>query len=850
MISRYFPALLLIVSLFISPLITTAKYLVIPPDVNRTWLGPDFWANRLQDWHMRNERIECTKDIKRFEMRTAHITSHWIKEGNGQFEISLQIGNIGSISPDSKAGLLIGAAPTVDYRAASLVHHAMGPGAGYFVGINGAGELMIQDMNNGTNHIRTLISKKILDSFNTNITLELVGRTDGDEFTLYLKPLHIEKNEFMNIVFRGKGAKSLTGNIALVSHPGEGGKFWFNNINLKGQKIVFDPARETGPILSAQHTLSNDILKLTAQFMPVGKNESQTALLQVERNGVWETIATSRINRAGFIANFRVENWNSANDVPYRVTYVYRESENASVEKVYGGVIRRDPVDKETIVVAGFTGNHNTQRGVESKYFNWNENGLWFPHNDIVDHVAYHKPDVLFFSGDQIYEGASPTHPDRKEAYMDLLYKWYLWCWAFRDLTRDTPVIAIPDDHDVYQGNLWGAGGPATDKDDKGGYVMPAEWVKWAERIQVSNLPDPYDPTPIEQGIGVYYTNMKYGGVSFAILEDRKFKSGCDGLIPGKTGRADHVDKDFDVTKLDQPHLKLLGDRQLAFLDDWAQDWRGVDFKVALSQTVFANAATLHGANLMRLHADLDSNGWPQSGRKRALEAFRKCYAFMYGGDQHLATVIHHGIDTWNDAGWSFTVPSIANFYPRAWVPLDEPNNPVPNGAEYTGEYKDGLGNHITMYAHTNPGKDMGHEPKTLHDRMPGYGIIRLNKETRDITIENWPRFADPREEPNEQYEGWPIVINQLDNYGKEAVAYLPEIQVSGMDDAVVQVINESSSEILYTLRINGSSFKPKVFSDGKYTVKVGELGTDQVQTFTNVESIGLNSRKTMEVSF
>lgn len=832
------------------PALSYSKYISIPLEANRTWLGPDLWANRLQDWKMVDGHIECTKYSNRFEMRTAHFTTHRIKEGNGQFQISMQISPVDQISTNSKAGVLIGAAPTVDYRAASLVHHAMGPGAGYFVGIDGGGNLLIEDMNGGTNFIRTLISKNVMPVIATSVNISIVGQANGDEFTIFLQ-LQKNSNDLQQVVFKGSGAKSITGNIALVSHPGDGGRFWFNNINITGDKVDYNPIREIGPILSAQHTLSHNILKLTAQFMPIGENENQEVLLQIKQNDIWETIARTNIITPGYVANFRVEDWDSTKDTPYRVAYIYRENYDLSVEKVYEGTIRRDPVDKETIVVAGFTGNHNTHRGIESKYFNWNENGLWFPHNDVVRNVAFHKPDVLFFSGDQVYEGASPTHPDHNEPYLDLLYKWYLWCWAFRDLTRDTPTITIPDDHDVYQGNLWGAGGRATDKDDKGGYVMPAEWVEMAERIQVSNLPDPYDPTPIEQEIGVYYTNMNYGRISFAILEDRKFKSGCDGLIPGKTGRADHVDDPaFDVTLLDQPQLKLLGDRQHKFLDEWGQDWAGVDFKVALSQTVFANAATLHGAELERLHADLDSNGWPQSGRKRALEAFRKCFAFMYGGDQHLATIIHHGIDTWNDAGWSFTVPSIANFYPRAWVPLDEPNKPIPNGMEYTGEYKDGLGNFITVYAHTNPGKDMRHEPKELHNNMPGYGIIRLNKTTRDITMENWSRFADPSHEDAKQYEGWPLTINQLDNYGKEAVAYLPELVVSGMDNPVVQVIEEDNNEVVYTLRINGSTFRPKVFTEGKYTVKVGELGTDSVKSFNGLETIAESDKKKVDVVF
>ena len=113
--------------------------------------------------------------------------------------------------------------------------------------------------------------------------------------------------------------------------------------------------------------------------------------------------------------------------------------------------------------------------------------------------------------------------------------------------------------------------------------------------------------------------------------------------------------------------------------------------------------ATHHGPDLSYLVMDFDSNGWPQSGRNRALGSIRKGFGFMLGGDQHLATIVNHGIDEQNDAGWSFCVPSIANFYPRAWMPKVEPTIKFEGLQEYTGEYKDGLGNRVSVYAHTNP---------------------------------------------------------------------------------------------------------------------------------------------------
>ncbi len=68
---------------------------------------------------------------------------------------------------------------------------------------------------------------------------------------------------------------------------------------------------------------------------------------------------------------------------------------------------------------------------------------------------------------------------------------------------------------------------------------------------------------------------MTYGRISFAILEDRKFKSGCNGRVPDSgSSRADHItDPDFDVMKADVPGLQLLGQRQEEFLEAWGQNW-------------------------------------------------------------------------------------------------------------------------------------------------------------------------------------------------------------------------------------------------------------------------------------
>ena len=100
------------------------------------------------------------------------------------------------------------------------------------------------------------------------------------------------------------------------------------------------------------------------------------------------------------------------------------------------------------------------------------------------------------------------------------------------------------------------------------------------------------------------------------------------------------------------------------------------------------------------------------------------------------------------------------------------------------------------------------------------------------------------------QYPGWPRTIRQQDNYGRAAAAYLPTLKVSRMKDPVVQVIDQADGEIVYTLRIKGSSFRPKVFRAGKYTIKVGEQETGEIKTLRDVESLPAGERETLKVGF
>jgi hypothetical protein len=173
-----------------------------------------------------------------------------------------------------------------------------------------------------------------------------------------------------------------------------------------------------------------------------------------------------------------------------------------------------------------------------------------------------------------------------------------------------------------------------------------------------------------------------------------------------------------------------------------------------LSQTGFCGGAHLHGSQENRLHADLDSNGWPQSGRKKALRLIQAAGAVHIAGDQHLATVIHHGLESFGDGPWAFVVPAIVNnYYSRWWWPEDEqaggnhdPANPLP----WTGDYLDGFDNKITMYAYANPDTD---------SNGAGYGLIHFDKGAKTVTFACWPRYADVTSTDAAQFPGWPITV-------------------------------------------------------------------------------------------
>ena len=845
---------------------------------DRVWIGPEYWANPLEDWRLSGGRLECTSAQPG---RSLHLLTHQLGEQDGTFEMSVVVGSLAS--PDRKGGGSVGFEYGIqseldDYRSRLIF------GNGYRAVLSSNGEVLVGTSQGTPGTIvpgKQDVIKQKLET--VGIRLRIIGETTDDGYSVACRIHDADSDELISVAGVSSGLpKPLHGNLALVTNPNfggrqnrrggaqVGGRFWFRDLKVSGTKVVENPDHAFGPILYSMHTLSRGTMTMTAQMPPVGKDDEQSVVLQVpagvasELLGVpevestaseisnlkseiaWAPIARATIDPLSCTAHYRIPNWPDTQDVPYRLVYTMTTNDGEAAEHDYHGTIRKDPVDKPEISVAGFTGHQHTA----------------FPNELLVSNVAKHDPDVLFFSGDQIYENAGGFGIIREpvdRASLNYLRKIWLWGWSFRDVLKDRPSFVLPDDHDVYQGNIWGQGGkpvPGGIRDHaQGGFAEPPDFVNAVFRTQAGHHPPAYDPTPKLQGIGCWYGDCVYGRISFAVIEDRYFKSGPEGKVNTWPGRPDHVkDPNFDTTTLDEEGLILLGDRQLKFLHDWATDWRGADMKCVCSQTIFANVANYHGGNQEFIYGDLDSNGWPQTGRNKAVDAMRRGFAFHYTGDQHLPSIIQYGIDEWRDAGFSFCVPSTAAGYPRSWRPDEEGrdvlNRPEP-GLPNTGDYYDSFKNKVTVYAIANPAR-MNRKPvlELLHDKSSGYGIVRFNKPDRSITMECWKLIFDADDpQAEDQFTGWPKTINMLDNYARQATGHLPTINVQGASDPVVQVVDEADDEIVYTLRVKGTSYRPPVFSNGPFTVRVGEPG-ESTRSFADVNPVGAGSSQTLDVDF
>lgn len=624
----------------------------------------------------------------------------------------------------------------------------------------------------------TLAGKTTKLSHSGQVTLDLKSKLIGEKVELTLKASEVESGKEIGSVTATVNTEDLLGNVAVVSQftttKGRklGTAYQFRNWSLSGDAFSNKPEQRFGPILWSMYTLSDSrsdegfVMKISALTGPMGKNDNQDVELEIQKDGKWTSLGKAKLDTDAWVATFRIPNWDEKLSTPYRLIYREKLKDGKEIVDQWAGKIRANPVGRPLRMGALTC-----------------QNDYGFPYAPVAENLVKLDLDLLYFSGDQLYEGHGGFGIIRKPAepaILNYLRKYYQFGWAFRESMRNAPTICLPDDHDVFHGNIWGEGGAPINPDvkgqSKGGYMQPARMVNTVHRTNCAHHPDFHDPKPSKQDISVYYGDMVYGNVGFIILADRQWKSGPEHVETGG-GRLDHIKKkDFDTSTLDKPGLQMLGERQEKYLGEWAKDWRGHELKVLLSQTVFTAVATHHGSYKGYLKGDLDSGGWPQTPRNRAIELLRPAMALHINGDQHLASLSQYGVDKQRDSSWSFCTPAISVGYPRWWRPdemgMAHQNRP-PHGLPNTGEYLDGFGNKTYVWAVGNPENVGKGNSKMLryeraHRKGSGFGLVTMDTKAKTYTLDSFRFSIDATDgKKTNQFPGWPVTIHQKENRGE-----------------------------------------------------------------------------------
>ncbi len=803
---------------------------------NRRWVGADFWANRLQNWEVKDGKLFCSRAEL---LSTCHLLTYEMQSAKGSSEIIFEMGRNALAVQDvnAKAGIIVGLSDEkLNYKARAMIQEFTLKEDGIWIGIKG-NKLFAEDLPTG----KELYSADVSANFKLKESIKirlLISRTKSNEPRIYL---YVDDKFTQEIVMTNENKN---GSVAFaVGSTAAGSEFYFNKLTLIN--LAAKKERAFGPISTCLYSLNDNELNFSAQLMPFSTSIIDSVLIEVQSDNKWMKLSTVAVESFSNQARLRNVVWLSDQVTPYRVKF--KRGKNF-VGNWYEGKITPPNRNSNEVRIAAIS--CNGMAFIAPR--NMDYQSIWTPYELVEKKYKEIKPDLLVFLGDQMYESRPVMLETNKQLLTDdYNYRWLLWCMQMNVVTKDLPTLIIMDDHDYLQGNLWGDGARFADKTvpadlpeyyktheddwqtDNGGFVMDADFITRIQLLQTGHLPDAYTK---KQGlIPNYFTTLNFNGVGLALLEDRKFKSSPLKTLPNVPSIIGVTLSDsVPYEMLNSSNATLLGDEQLKMLDEWSAQWKNQYMKIVFTQSIYAclssarkgfvpyvseNITVNNSKNISaRLAKDMDANGWPKSGRDTALSLIRKSSALLVGGDQHFPSITHQGIKDWDDAAYCLSISALNNTFPRFFIPDS-------SDAFGANKYKDGFGNKITMELYSNP-KKIDSLPNWYYG-APGFGLIVCDKSAKTYSM-RFMDFSDEKTFENEKK------IKVIDNAFASSPYKTKVIKVGGMGENPLLTLKDIKGNVLYSLRGNNLQFN--VPATGKYIIEaVGEKGGKQKKKLMKV---------------
>ncbi|MCP4710584.1 MAG: hypothetical protein GY869_18325, partial [Planctomycetes bacterium] len=153
-----------------------------PTDAARTWIGPDYWANRLQDWRLSGGRIEClASDVN----RNVNLLTVQSDGAPGTMKMRVRLGLLDANNAGFEtawAGFRVGIQGQFnDYRDSAV------RGKGLDVGITTDGQLFIGEYRpDQPANVQSQIASVML----SDIELRLLAEPTVSNYKIKLSVLH------------------------------------------------------------------------------------------------------------------------------------------------------------------------------------------------------------------------------------------------------------------------------------------------------------------------------------------------------------------------------------------------------------------------------------------------------------------------------------------------------------------------------------------------------------------------------------------------------------------------------------------------------------------------------------